>query len=121
MRTLITVIFFLVFSLNMNSQNSHTLIGKWLFKEALNKGIDNAGRETLKKDVINKLTFEFKSSGVFIWSGQETAVGKWSLSKDSKLIILEIEKQKMEVIVLEFTQTRLALKMGLGEFLMAKI
>ena len=121
MRTIITVIFFLAFSLNMNSQNSQALIGKWVFKEALNKGIDKLGRETLKKDVINKWTYEFKSTGAFIWSGQETAAGKWTLAKDSKSIILEIEGQKIEVIVLEFTDTRLVLKMGLGEFLMKKV
>ncbi len=121
MRIITTVIFFLAFSLNMNSQNSQALIGKWVFKEALNKGIDKLGRETLNKDIINKWTYEFKSTGAFIWSCKETVYGKWTLSKDSKSITLEIEGQKIEVKILEFSNTRLVLKMGLGKFLMKKI
>jgi hypothetical protein len=117
----ITIVLFLLTSITLSAQNPQALIGKWVFKEALNKGIDKLGRQTLKKDVINKWTYEFKSTGEFIWSAQQTVIGKWTLAKDSKSIILEIEGQKMEVLILEFTATRLVLKMGKGEFLMKKI
>jgi hypothetical protein len=36
------------------------LQGKWILKKALNKEVDDLGRQTLKADIINKMTLSLK-------------------------------------------------------------
>jgi hypothetical protein len=43
MLKLITLFLFIGFYTTSNAQNSKLLEGKWIFKEALNKGIDDLG------------------------------------------------------------------------------
>jgi len=122
MRKILVITFMLFTSLNVQSQNSNLIIGKWVFKEALNKEVDELGRKTLNEQVINKMTYEFKSNGVFIWFAMgEKANGKWSLAKDQNSIFATIGKEKMEFKIIKLTSTEMILKMGLGEFLMSKI
>jgi hypothetical protein len=122
MLKLITLFLFIGFYTTSNAQNSKLLEGKWIFKEALNKGIDDLGRKTLKSDIINKMTFEFRPNGDFVaFAFGENMNGNWLLSTNSKSIVLNTEKEKYEFIILELTGNRLLLKMGLGEFLMKKL
>lgn len=120
-KILSTFIFVVVFTTS-NAQNSELIQGKWIFKEALNKGIDKDGRKSLNEHVINKMTLEFDSDGKFNGSlFGEPANGKWSLSKNSKTLILNTNGQQLEFSILELSQNRLILKLGLGEFLMKRI
>jgi hypothetical protein len=122
MLRLITILAFIGFYTTVNAQNSELLNGKWIFKEATNKGIDKLGRESLKSDIINKMTFEFKTNGDFVaFAFGQNMDGKWAFSNNSKSIILDTGTEKFELIILELTENRLALKLGLGEFLMKKI
>lgn len=110
-------------SICINAQNNDLIIGKWVFKEAYNKEkIDRAGLEMLKSEVINKMTFNFMGNGKFeAYFMGETGVGNWNLSKDSKRIMFNIlEGDPVEMIILKLTKTELAIKLGLGEFLMKK-
>lgn len=119
---LITILAFIVFSNSVSAQNSELLNGKWLFKEATNKGIDKLGRESLKSDIINKMTFEFKINGDFVaFAFGQNMDGKWAFNNNSKSIILDTGAEKFELTILELTENRLALKIGLGEFVMKKI
>lgn len=121
LKILVTTFIFFI-SLNAQSQNSKLIQGKWIFKEALNKEVDELGRKTLKEQVINKMTYEFKSNGEFIWFAMgENANGKWSLSNDQKSIIAIVEKEKMVIKIIKLTADEMILKMGLGEFLMKRI
>jgi hypothetical protein len=71
--------------MTLNAQTSEVLNGKWIFKKALNKEVDNLGRKTLNSEIINKMTFEFKSNDKFVaFAFGQNMNGKWSLSKDSK-------------------------------------
>jgi hypothetical protein len=122
MLRLITILAFIGFYTTVNAQNSELLNGKWIFKEATNKGIDKLGRKTLKSDIINKMTFEFKSNGDFVaFAFGQNMDGKWTLYNNSKSIILDTGMEKVELIILELTENRLALKLGLGEFIMNKL
>lgn len=122
MLKILVTTFILFISLNAQSQNSKLIQGKWIFKEALNKEVDELGRKTLKEQVINKMTYEFKSNGEFIWFALgENANGKWSLSSDQKSIIAIVEKEKMVIKIIKLTADEMILKMGLGEFLMKRI
>lgn len=122
MLRLITILAFIGIYTTMDAQNSELLNGKWIFKEATNKGIDKLGRESLKSDIINKLTFEFKSNGDFVaFAFGQNMDGKWAFNNNSKSIILDTGTEKFELLILELTENRLALKIGLGEFLMKKI
>lgn len=122
MLRLITILAFIIFSNSVSAQNSELLNGKWLFKEATNKGIDKLGRESLKSDIINKMTFEFKINGDFVaFAFGQNMDGKWAFNNNSKSIILDTGTEKFELTILELTENRLALKIGLGEFVMKKI
>lgn len=104
-----------------NAQESELVKGKWVFKEALNKGVDKDGRKSLNSHIINKMTFEFKDNGNFIafMMGQNQK-GKWKLANNSKTIVLNIGVEQYELSIIELTKTKLVLKLGLGEFLMKK-
>jgi hypothetical protein len=122
MRKILVFTFILFISLNAQSQNSKLVLGKWIFKEALNKEVDELGRKTLKEQVINKMTYEFKNNGEFIWFAMgENANGKWSLSKDQNSIIAIVGKDKMVIKIIKLTEGEMILKMGLGEFLMKRL
>ncbi|KFF16053.1 lipocalin family protein [Flavobacterium hydatis] len=119
-----TIAIFVLFlsSIAINAQNSDLLKGKWVFKKALNKEVDELGKKTLNSDIINKMTFEFKSNDEFVaFLMGQNANGKWTLSKNSKVIILNSIDGKFELSILKLTKTELILKLGLGEFLMNKI
>lgn len=62
----IAILAFIGLYTTIKAQNSELLNGKWIFKEATNKGIDKLGRKSLKSGIVNKLTFEFKSTGNFV-------------------------------------------------------
>ncbi|OXA97926.1 hypothetical protein B0A62_01650 [Flavobacterium hydatis] len=121
MKTIAIFVLFLS-SIAINAQNSDLLKGKWVFKKALNKEVDELGKKTLNSDIINKMTFEFKSNDEFVaFLMGQNANGKWTLSKNSKVIILNSIDGKFELSILKLTKTELILKLGLGEFLMNKI
>ncbi len=122
MRKILVVTFILFISLCVQSQNSKLVIGKWVFKEALNREVDELGRKSLNEEVINKMTYEFKSNGVFIWFAMgQNANGKWSLTKDQNSIIATVGEDRMELKIIKLTASEMILKMGLGEFLMKRI
>ncbi|MFV8374064.1 lipocalin family protein [Flavobacterium sp. LB1P62] len=122
MTRLIIIFIFFIWSMAINAQSSELLNGKWIFKKALNKEVDDLGRQTLKSDIINKMTFEFKNSGEFVaFAFGQNMIGKWTLSKNSKMITLNTGKDKLDFSVLKLTESELILKLGLGEFLMKKI
>lgn len=119
-----TIILFMVigFYTNTYAQNKELLKEKWLFKEAVNKGIDKSGRETLNNQIINKLTFEFKDNVEFsaFLMGQNEK-GTWILNEKTKNIILTTSDAKFEIAILELSNTELKLKLGLGIFIMQKV
>jgi hypothetical protein len=120
-KTLFTLI--LLFTIiNISAQNSDLIIGKWVFKKAYNKNIDEAGLAFMKAEVIDKWKLIFKSTGEFeTYMMGEEAKGDWKLSSDSKrIILLGVEGGPMEFEILKSTKTELALKLGLGEFLLKR-
>jgi hypothetical protein len=117
MKKIITMFFFMIVSLTLNAQSIENLQGKWIFKKALNKEVDDLGRQTLKADIINKMTFEFNA-----FSFGQNMNGKWSFNEKTKLItLITSEKEEFNLSILKLTETEVILKLGLGEFLMKKI
>ncbi|WP_264551849.1 hypothetical protein [Flavobacterium sp. N2038] len=118
-----TIAIFLLFvsSITMNAQNSDLLKGKWIFKKALNKEVDELGKQTLNSHIINKMTFEFKNNAEFIaFMMGQNMTEKWTLSKNSKVITLNTTDGKFELSILKLAQKEMLLRLGLGEFLMQK-
>ena len=117
------ILFFLFIGTNINAQKADIIVGKWIFKKALNKEVDEAGMAFMKAEVIDKWKFVFKSNGEFeTYMMREKATGEWKLSSDSKNIILTgIEGGLKEFRILKSTKDELILKLGLGEFLLKKI
>jgi hypothetical protein len=117
------VLFFLFIGTNINAQKADIIVGKWIFKKALNKEVDEAGMAFMKAEVIDKWKFDFKSNGKFeTYMMREKATGEWKLSSDSKNIILTgIEGGLKEFEILKSNKDELILKLGLGEFLLKKI
>lgn len=123
MKKIITMLFFLVVSMTLSAQSAGNLQGKWIFKKALNKEVDDLGRQTLKADIINKMTFEFKSNNEFnAFAFGQNMNGKWSFNEKTKSItLITQEKEEFNLFILKLTETEVILKLGLGEFLMKKI
>jgi hypothetical protein len=123
MKNNIAMFFFLLVSLTLSAQSAGNLQGKWIFKKALNKEVDDLGRQSLKADIINKMTFEFKSNNEFnAFAFGQNIKGKWSYNEKQKRITLSTpEKEEFNLLILKLTETEVILKLGLGEFLMKKI
>jgi Lipocalin-like domain (DUF4923) len=123
MKKIITMFFFIIVSMTLSAQSAENLQGKWIFKKALNKEVDDLGRQTLKADIINKMTFEFKSNSEFnAFAFGQNMNGKWSFNEKTKQItLITPEKEVYNLSILKLTETEVILKLGLGEFLMKKI
>jgi len=120
---IVLTILLLSITINASSQIRDLIIGNWVFKDAYNKEkIDKAGLEMLNSEVINKMSFNFKSNGklkAFIMG--EKKGGKWELTKNNDGIKLFISgEQVVKLTILKLTKTELGLKLGLGEFLMKR-
>lgn len=122
-KVLFTVLFLSIAAFSLNAQNNEELIGKWIFKKALNEGIDDAGMAYLKAEVIDKWKFEFNKNGAFETSmSGEKETGLWKINPDSKTLILSgIEGSPYKFDILKLTQEELILKLSLGEFLLRRI
>ncbi len=122
-KNILTILLFAFVTITINAQKNDLIVGKWIFKDAYNKEkIDQAGLEMLKTDIINKMSFNFEKNGKFeAYLMGETQSGTWKLTKDSKKIILKTHQEPpVEFNILKLTTNELALKLGLGEFLMVK-
>jgi hypothetical protein len=120
---LFLVLFLVVLSTNLLAQNTPLLIGKWVFKDVLDKSrMNKEGLKMLNTKIINKMTFDFVKNGEFkAYAMGENMTGTWILSKDAEKIILKTsEKETYELLILALSKNRLELKLGLGRFLMVK-
>ena len=117
------MLFFLLVSITLSAQSTGNLQGKWIFKKALNKEVDDFGRQSLKTDIINKMTFEFKSNNEFnAFAFGQTINGKWAYhEKHKKITLITPENEVFNLLILKLTETEVILQFGLGEFLMEKI
>ena len=122
-KVLFTLLFVSIAASNLNAQTSDQLIGKWVFKKALNEGIDENAMAYMKAEVIDKWKFEFNKNGEFKTSMPgEKETGTWKLSPDSKTLILSgIEENPFRFNILKLTQEELILKLNLGKFLLRRI
>lgn len=122
MKVFFTLLFLLA-AVNTNAQNTDLVVGNWIFKQALNENIDEQGAAYLQTEVIDKWKFIFKSDGAFsTYMMDEEQAGTWKMSPDSKKIILSgLEGGPMEFEILRATGNELALRFGLGKFLLKRI
>ena len=114
---------FLLAAVYSNAQNNDLIVGNWIFKKALNENIDEQGAAHLKAEVIDKWKFIFNQDGSFETSLMGlNQTGAWTMSSDSNSITLTgLEGAPMEFKILHITGNELALKFGLGEFLLKRI
>lgn len=123
MKKVLTILIFAFTSFTINAQSNEVIIGKWIFKDAYNKEkIDPAGLAMLQSEITNKMTFNFNKNGTFkAYLMGENQNGTWSLSKDKKQIILNSDQEPpVKLEILKLSKNELALRFGLGEFLMVK-
>lgn len=123
MKKVLTILLFTFISITINAQSNEVIIGKWTFKDAYNKEkIAPAGLAMLQSETNNKMTFDFNKDGNFkAYKMGENQNGIWSLSKDKKQLILNTNQvPPVKLDILKLTKNELALKLGLGEFLMGK-
>ena len=122
MNTIFTYLFVLVSS-TMNAPQADLITGDWVFQKALNENLDENAVASLREDVIGKWKFMFRPDGTFeTIMMEEQQTGNWKLSSDSKIILIsEIEGGPMQLEILRSTENELALKFGLGKFLLKRI
>jgi hypothetical protein len=123
MKKILILISFVFVSINLIAQESDLIAGNWVFTKALNEDIDPVGLAYMKAEVIGKWKFNLKSDGKFETSMMgEKANGTWTFDSTSNSIILSgIEGGPQEFKILKSTKNELALKLGLGEFLLTRI
>ena len=117
---LVISVFFLIN--NLCAQKSNLIIGDWVFTKALNKDIDEASLAYMRAEIIGKWKINFKSDGKFYTSmmGEKT-IGNWKYnSKFNSITLTGMEGGSQEFKILKSTENQLALKLGLGEFLLTK-
>jgi hypothetical protein len=121
-KTLITILF-LYIAINLSAQKSDLIIGKWVFTEALNKDLDESQLAYIKAEIVGKWELYFKSDGKFdSQMMEEKNSGEWKYNPNSNSIVLTgIEGGPQEFLILKLTENQLALKLGLGEFLLTRI
>ncbi|WP_203293573.1 lipocalin-like domain-containing protein [Luteirhabdus pelagi] len=123
MKKIIILISFLFISINSIAQEPDLIVGNWVFSEALNENIAPEQLAYIKAEIIGKWNLNFKSDGKFETSmmGEKTS-GTWIFDADSKTIAVSgVEGGPLEFKILKSTQDELALKLGLGEFLLRRI
>ena len=123
MKKIIILLSFIFIAINLNAQKSDLIVGNWVFTKALNKEVDEAGLAYMKAEVIGKWKLNFKSDGKFDTSmmGEKTN-GTWKFNSTSNSITISgIEGGPQEFKILKSTKNELALKFGLGEFLLTRI
>ncbi|WP_010520347.1 lipocalin family protein [Aquimarina agarivorans] len=119
----ITLLLLSTISFSVNAQNSDSIIGKWVFKDAHNKEkIDQAGLDYMNAEIIDKWTFIFKTDGKFESRiMDEIGTGKWKLNENNKTIAVESsEGVQSEFTILKSSKNELVLKLGMGEFLLTR-
>ncbi|MDY7393642.1 lipocalin family protein [Aureibaculum sp. 2210JD6-5] len=110
-------------TLGVNAQSNELIIGNWVFKDAFNKEkISDAELEMFKNEMISKMTLNFSDDGKFNgYAMGKNQSGTWKLSEDSKKITLvDDEANAAEFNILKLTNEELAIKFGIGEFLMVR-
>ena len=123
MKKIIILLSFIFIAINLNAQKSDLIVGNWVFTKALNKEVDEAGLAYMKAEVIGEWKLNFKSDGEFDTSmmGEKTN-GTWKFNSTSNSITISgIEGGPQEFKILKSTKNELALKLGLGEFLLTRI
>lgn len=123
MKKTFTIIFLVLITNFGFAQSQERILGKWVFKDAYNKEqIDEAGLAMLQMEIVNKMTFTFNQNGTFeVYIMGERQKGIWELTADSKKILLKVPNEMVtELQILMLTSDELALKIGLGSFLMTK-
>jgi len=123
MKKLLFTLLLLTIPINLYAQKSDLIVGNWVFTKALNENIDEAGLAFMKAEVIGKWKFEFKSDGKFntYMMGQK-ANGEWKLLSEANILVLNgVEGGPQEFKILKTSKNELALRLGLGEFLLTRI
>ncbi|MEP5341776.1 MAG: hypothetical protein ABJL44_10460 [Algibacter sp.] len=94
-----------------------------MFTKALNKDIDEAGLAYIKAEVAGKWKLNFKADGKFDnYLMGEKATGEWKMDLNTNsLVLIGIEGRDEELKILKLTENEMALKLGLGEFLLTRI
>jgi hypothetical protein len=121
MNKILVVILFLFLAINLNAQKPDLVIGKWVFAKALNKDIDEEGLAFIKEEVVGKWKLNFKADGKFDnYMMGEKVSGEWKTHLNT-LVLMGIEGGDQELKILKLTENEMALKLGLGEFLLTRI
>ncbi len=123
MKTITLLLFTFFISLTTLAQSVNAIVGEWVFKDAYNKeNLDKAGLEYMNAEIIDKWTFIFKADGQFESRiMDEAGTGKWKLNEDAKKITIINDKgSSSEFTILKSTKNELAIKLGMGEFLLTR-
>ena len=122
LKKLILLFLFLNVTAILKAQESDLILGTWVFKGVYHKEkIEAKSLKTLKNQVINKLTFTFRNDGTFSsYIMGENLSGTWSRENNPNRVLLFTKYENYEFRILDLTGDKLALKIGLGEFWMAR-
>ncbi len=100
--------------------NSEIIVGEWVLEDMefeMSGGIDSdmkAFFDNMKKQVVGKLSFEFKADKTFItvtpvFGKTKTEAGAWAISDDGKILSTTSNKEKKDLTIISLDDDKLVL------------
>ena len=121
-RKIIVSLIFIVSIISAKAQDKDKLIGEWIFKEVYNQGsISPESLAQVNTKLVNKMRIEFIDEENYrAYVLGEDVEGKWNTLKKIDGVVIQTPDGPFRMEILKLTNSEMAIRFALGEFLMVR-
>ena len=121
-RKIIVSLIFIVSIISAKAQDKDKLIGEWVFKEVYNQGsISPESLAQVNSKLVNKMKIEFIDEENYrAYVLGEDVEGKWNTLKKIDGVVIQTPDGPFRMEILKLTNSEMAIRFALGEFLMVR-
>ena len=121
-RKIIVSLIFIVSIISAKAQDKDKLIGEWIFKEVYNQGsISPESLAQVNTKLVNKMKIEFIDEENYrAYVLGEDVEGKWNTLKKIEVVVIQTPDGPFRMEILKLTNSEMAIRFALGEFLMVR-
>jgi len=121
-RKIIVSLIFIVSIISAKAQDKDKLIGEWVFKEVYNQGsISPESLAQVNTKLVNKMKIEFIDEENYrAYVLGEDVEGKWNTLKKIDGVVIQTPDGPFRMEILKLTNSEMAIRFALGEFLMVR-
>ena len=121
-RKIIVSLIFIVSIISAKAQDKDKLIGEWVFKEVYNQGsISPESLAQVNTKLVNKMRIEFIDEENYrAYVLGEDVEGKWNTLKKIDGVVIQTPDGPFRMEILKLTNSEMAIRFALGEFLMVR-